>query len=60
VKFGAREVVLPSLEPSTVYVDKAGPEVLGQMYVFPDKAGRPLCLRPELLGGQPSPGDAPR
>lgn len=45
--FGAREVVLPSLEPATVYVDKAGPEILGQMYAFPDKAGRPLCLRPE-------------
>jgi histidyl-tRNA synthetase len=24
-----------------------GPEILGQMYVFPDKKGRNLCLRPE-------------
>jgi histidyl-tRNA synthetase len=30
-----------------VYTDKAGIEVLGQMYVFPDRKGRQLCLRPE-------------
>lgn len=24
-----------------------GPEIIGQMYVFPDKKGRSLCLRPE-------------
>jgi len=28
-------------------VEKAGEEILGQMYVFPDKKGRSLCLRPE-------------
>jgi histidyl-tRNA synthetase len=44
---GFEEIVLPSVEPSSVYVDKAGAEILGQMYVFPDKKGRPLCLRPE-------------
>ncbi|MBU6953116.1 ATP phosphoribosyltransferase regulatory subunit [Hahella sp. HN01] len=44
---GFEEVILPSIEPSQVYVDKAGEEVLGQMYVFPDKKGRSLCLRPE-------------
>lgn len=41
------EIVLPSIEPSSVYVDKAGPEILSQMYVFPDKKNRSLCLRPE-------------
>lgn len=41
------EIVLPSLEPAKVYTDKAGPEILGQMYTFPDKKGRELCLRPE-------------
>jgi histidyl-tRNA synthetase len=30
-----------------VYENKAGTEVLAQMYVFPDKKGRQLCLRPE-------------
>jgi histidyl-tRNA synthetase len=39
--------VLPGLEKAEVYVDKAGPEVLGQMYVFKDRADRELCLRPE-------------
>ena len=28
-------------------MEKAGEEILGQMYVFPDKKGRSLCLRPE-------------
>jgi len=44
---GFQEVVLPSLEMASVYTDKAGQEILGQMYVFPDKKGRSLCLRPE-------------
>ena len=44
---GFEEIVLPSLEPSSVYADKAGPEILNQMYVFPDKKDRSLCLRPE-------------
>lgn len=45
---GFSEIILPSIEPSQLYVDKAGPEILGQMYVFPDKKGRSLCLRPEV------------
>lgn len=44
---GFDEITLPSVEPSEVYTDKAGAEILGQMYVFPDKKGRELCLRPE-------------
>ena len=44
---GFSEIVLPSIEPTDVYINKAGSEVLGQMYVFPDKKGRELCLRPE-------------
>ncbi len=42
-----QEIVLPSIEPSKVYTDKAGSEVMDQMYTFPDKKGRQLCLRPE-------------
>lgn len=30
------------------FVDKAGPEILRQMYTFDDKGGRPLCLIPEV------------
>jgi histidyl-tRNA synthetase len=44
---GFQEVFLPSIEPTEIYTDKAGPEVLGQMYTFTDKGGRDLCLRPE-------------
>lgn len=44
---GFEEIVLPSIEPAQVYVDKAGSEILEQMYVFPDKKQRALCLRPE-------------
>ena len=43
---GCREIVLPSLEPSRVYTERAGQEVLEQMYAF-NVRGRELCLRPE-------------
>lgn len=46
-EFGFEEIVLPSVEKAQVYTDKAGPEILGQMYTFLDKGGRELCLRPE-------------
>ncbi len=45
---GFSEIILPSIEPSQVYIDKAGSEILGQMYTFDDKKGRNLCLRPEV------------
>jgi histidyl-tRNA synthetase len=41
------EIVLPSLEQTKVYTEKAGTEILNQMYVFKDKGDRELCLRPE-------------
>lgn len=44
---GFKEIVLPSVEASQIYADKAGPEILEQMYVFPDRKNRSLCLRPE-------------
>jgi histidyl-tRNA synthetase len=45
--FGAQEIILPAIEKAELYVGKAGEEILGQMYTFPDKKGRALCLRPE-------------
>ena len=33
---GFEEILLPLLEPAEIYVDKAGAEILGQMYTFPD------------------------
>lgn len=47
---GFQELIIPLLAEQEVFVDKAGPEVLGQMYTFPDKKGRPLCLIPEVTG----------
>lgn len=46
-KNGFQEIILPSIEPTQVYVDKAGSEILKQMYVFKDKGDRDICLRPE-------------
>lgn len=45
---GFEELTLPSIEPAKIYIDKAGEEILEQMYVFPDKKKRELCLRPEV------------
>ena len=46
-RFGCSILILPTVEPSQIYVDKAGLEVLGQMYCFKDRVERDLCLRPE-------------
>ncbi len=44
---GFGEIILPSVEPQSIYTEKAGEEILGQMYTFRDKGERELCLRPE-------------
>lgn len=44
---GYNEIILPSVEKTEIYTDKAGPEIINQMYNFPDKGNRDLCLRPE-------------
>lgn len=40
-------IILPTIEPVSIYTDKMGEEVPGQMYTFKDKGDRDLCLRPE-------------
>lgn len=47
--YGFVELELPSIEPQSVYTEKAGPEILNQMYTFQDKGVPPqdICLRPE-------------
>lgn len=45
--FGFEEVLLPTIELAEIYKDKAGPEILNQMYLLNDRGGRQLCLRPE-------------
>jgi histidyl-tRNA synthetase len=32
------------------FIDKGGAEIVGQMYTFEDKKGRPICLVPEITG----------
>jgi len=45
--YGFDEIFLPAVEFTDLYTDKAGPEVLDQMYTFSDKKDREICLRPE-------------
>ncbi len=50
IEAGFQELIVPSLAEQETFVLKAGPEVLGQMYTFEDKANRPICLIPEVTG----------
>ena len=38
----------PPLEPLDLYTKKSGDEIVGQLYNFEDKGGRPVALRPEM------------
>lgn len=49
--FGFREVLPPTFEPLELFHRKAGPGIEAELYVFKDKAGRDLVLRPELTAG---------
>lgn len=45
---GYEYIVLPSIWEAQTFIDKAGPEIVNQMYVFKDKKDRDLCLIPEV------------
>ena len=45
---GYQEFIPSVLALSDLFADKAGPEILGQMYVFDDHGGREICLIPEV------------
>lgn len=45
--YNFKPIELPLIENTELYTDKAGQEILGQMYTFSDKSQRSLCLRPE-------------
>ena len=49
--FGYREVLPPTFESLELFHAKAGPGIEAEMYVFKDKGGRDLVLRPELTAG---------
>jgi len=46
--YGYQEVIPPTIELFELFATKSGPEISKSMYVFKDKAGREVCLRPEL------------
>lgn len=41
---------MPALWEQRTFIEKAGPDIVDQMYAFPDKKGRPICLIPEVTG----------
>lgn len=48
LRYGFREIQTPVIESSELFVLKSGPGILEEMYVFKDKGGREIALRPEL------------
>lgn len=46
--YGFREIGTPALEPTELYIDKSGPEIVDELYHFTDKGGRDISLTPEL------------
>lgn len=42
------EVILPSIWEQETFTNKAGAEILSQMYAFEDKKQREICLIPEV------------
>lgn len=47
---GFEEVILPEIWEQQTFIDKAGPEIVNQMWAFNDKGNRPVCLIPEVTG----------
>ncbi len=43
-------MILPALWEQQTFIDKAGPEIVNQMWSFTDKGGRPVCMIPEVTG----------
>jgi len=46
--YGYSAVITPTIELFRLFEVKSGPEIRRSMYVFKDKAGRVVCLRPEF------------
>ncbi|WP_202318746.1 histidine--tRNA ligase [Archaeoglobus neptunius] len=47
-RFGYREIATPTFEHLELFTVKSGEGIVEEMYVFEDKSGRKLALRPEL------------
>lgn len=50
INLGFDEVILSSMAPTELFIEKAGQEIVNQIYAFPDKGGRNTCLIPEVTG----------
>jgi histidyl-tRNA synthetase len=46
--FGYKEIITPTFEHSELYTERSGETIKNEMYMFKDKGGRELSLRPEL------------
>src|SRR5690606_22083101 len=46
--YGFQEYDGPPLEPTELYIEKSGPEIVQQLYNFRDKGDREVALRPEM------------
>jgi histidyl-tRNA synthetase len=47
-RWGYREVCTPEFEDLELFTMRSGEGIVGEMYVFEDKGGRKLALRPEI------------
>ncbi|MDD1693858.1 MAG: histidine--tRNA ligase [Methanoregula sp.] len=47
-RWGYREVCTPEFEDLDLFTMRSGEGIIGEMYVFEDKGGRKLALRPEI------------
>ena len=47
-RFGYREVCTPEFEDLELFTTRSGEGIMQEMYVFEDKGGRKLALRPEI------------
>ncbi|PSP82721.1 histidine--tRNA ligase [Halobacteriales archaeon QS_6_64_34] len=47
-RYGFREIGTPAVEPTEMYTDKSGEEIVEELYSFEDKGGRNVALTPEL------------
>jgi len=48
LRYGFQEYDGPPLEPTDLYIEKSGPEIVQQLYHFRDKGDREVALRPEM------------
>ena len=45
---GYEEIILPSIWEQETFIEKAGDEIINQMWTFKDKGNRDVCLIPEV------------